>query len=70
MAWAARRKPSAFRLFVALAALSGGMFFGALREARVAAPVIDRIRILKLTGFVEEIDFRKEGARFVVRVRL
>ena len=64
----ARAKPIAFRLAVALAAVCAGMFCGALRNARVAAPVLERIHILKVSGFIEEIDFRKEGARFVLRV--
>ena len=68
LAFAARAKPAAFRLAIAIAAVLGGMFCGALRNWRVAAPVFDQIRILKVSGFVEEMDFRKEGARFVLRV--
>ncbi len=68
IAFAARGKAHAFQLALAAAAVCGGMFCGALRSARVAAPVIERIQILKMTGFIEEMDFRKEGARFVLRV--
>ena len=68
IAFVVRSHALAFRFAIAIAAVCGGMFFGALRNARVEAPVLDRIRILKLSGFVEEIDFRREGARFVLRV--
>jgi competence protein ComEC len=33
----------------------------------VAAPVIDRIQVATLEGFVEEMDFRSTGARFLLR---
>ena len=39
-----------------------------LRTARVAAPVLDRIRIVSLQGFVEEVDLRTVGARMVIGV--
>jgi competence protein ComEC len=39
-----------------------------LRTARVAAPVLDRIRIVTLQGFVEEVDLRTTGARMVIGV--
>ena len=35
---------------------------------RVAAPVIDKIRIVTLQGYIEEMDFRRNGARFLLRV--
>ena len=64
----ARAKPAAFRVFVFAAAVIGGVTCGALRTAMVSAPVLDRIRISKMTGYVEEVDFRREGARLVLRV--
>ena len=39
-----------------------------LRTARVAAPALDRIRIVSLTGWVEEVDLRPVGARLVIAV--
>jgi competence protein ComEC len=39
-----------------------------LRTARVAAPVLDRIRIVSLQGYVEEVDLRPVGARLIVAV--
>ena len=67
-AFFARARPAAFRMLVAAAAIVGGVASGALRTARVAAPVLDRVRIVKMSGFVEEMDHRREGARFVLRV--
>ena len=57
-----------FALLVALAAAFAGMFSAGWRTARVAAPVLDRIRILTVTGYVEQIDLRREGARMVLRL--
>ena len=39
-----------------------------LRTARVETPVLDHIRIVKLQGFVEEVDLRPVGARLVLAV--
>ncbi len=39
-----------------------------LRTARVETPVLDHIRIVKLQGFVEEVDIRPVGARLVLSV--
>ena len=64
----ARKRPAGFGVAIALTALSGGFLSGGLRTARVAAPVLDRIRIVELTGFIEEMDLRRSGARFVLRV--
>jgi len=63
-----RSRPAAFRLFVACAAFFGGLSSAGLRSARVEAPVLDRIRVAKVTGFLEEVDHRREGARFSLRV--
>ena len=53
---------------LAVAALFAGFLAMSLRTARVAAPVLDRIRILDLQGFVEEVDLRPVGARMVIGV--
>ena len=45
-----------------------GELSAALRTARVAAPVLDKIRIVTLQGLIEEMDFRRNGARFLLRV--
>jgi competence protein ComEC len=59
---------------VALAGcLAAALFFtgfvtAAWRSARLAAPVLDHVHIVELTGFVEAVDHRRVGARFLVRV--
>ena len=45
-----------------------GLLSASWRTARVAAPILDHIRITTLEGMIEEMDFRKEGARFLLRV--
>ena len=66
--YAARRHPGGFRLGIALAAAMGGLLLAEWRTARVAAPVLDRIRIIDLEGYIEEMDFRRVGARFILRL--
>ena len=51
-----------------LAAFFAGETSGLWRVARVAAPVLERSAIGLVAGFVEELDYRPQGARFVVRV--
>ena len=68
LALAVRTHRVAFVLCVALAAAAAGMVCGAWRSFRSAAPMIERVRILNVTGFIEEMDFRREGARFVLRL--
>lgn len=55
-------------LFLVLACVSGGFFAAVWRAARVDAPVVPRPGVGFLTGFVEELDLRRSGARFIVRV--
>jgi competence protein ComEC len=68
LAWVSRARPLALGLSLAIAALFAGFLSMSLRTARVAAPVLDRIRIVSLQGFVEEVDLRTVGARMVVGV--
>ena len=68
LAWVCRARPLALGLSLAIAALFGGFLSMSLRTARVAAPVLDRIRIVSLQGFVEEVDLRSVGARMVIGV--
>src|SRR3984885_10762347 len=68
LAWFSRARPLALGLSLALAALFAGFLSMSLRTARVAAPVLDRVRIVSLQGFVEEVDLRTVGARMVVGV--
>jgi competence protein ComEC len=68
LAFAARRRRLPFVALVGACALCAGFLSMGLRTARVAAPVLDHIRIVKVKGFIEEIDMRPIGARFVLRV--
>ncbi|MGD0722097.1 MAG: ComEC/Rec2 family competence protein [Roseiarcus sp.] len=68
LAFATRRRRLAFAVSVGFCALCAGFLAMGARTARVAAPVLDHIRIVKLKGFVEEIDFRPVGARLVLYV--
>jgi len=65
---AARRHERLFAPLIVAACLAGGFFSAAWRTARVDAPVLTRIGIGTLTGYVEEVDYRRAGARFVLRV--
>lgn len=56
------------RVCVAVSAILAGMSTAGLRSASLSAPVLDRIRIVRLTGYLEEIDLRANGARLVLRV--
>ena len=62
------RPASRLGISLGLAALFAGFLSMSLRTARVAAPVLDRIRIVSLQGFVEEVDLRTVGARMVISV--
>src|SRR5271167_1447523 len=68
LAWFSRSRPLALGLSLAITALFAGFLSMSLRTARVAAPVLDRIRIVSLQGFVEEVDLRPVGARMVIAV--
>ncbi|MBV9568319.1 MAG: ComEC/Rec2 family competence protein [Hyphomicrobiales bacterium] len=68
MACVMRRFRAPFAFALMLAFLSTGFLSATLRTFFLSAPVIDRVRVLKLTGTVEEMDLRRVGARFVLRV--
>ena len=67
-AYFARDRRPAFYVLCGLCAVFAGELSASLRTARVAAPAIDRIRFATLEGFIEEMDFRRTGARFILRV--
>src|SRR5947208_2596864 len=67
-AWLARTRPLARGIFLGLAALTAGFLAMGLRTQRLSAPVLDHIRIVTLQGYVEAVDFRDVGARFVLGV--
>jgi competence protein ComEC len=68
LAWIYRTRPLALGIWVAFAAVFAGFLSMGLRTARVETPVLDHVRTVKLQGFVEEVDIRPAGGRFVVRV--
>src|SRR5271169_3136453 len=63
-----RARPLALGLSLAFVALFAGFLAMSLRTLRVAAPVLDRIRIVSLHGYVEEVDLRPVGARMVIAI--
>ncbi|MDE2364002.1 MAG: ComEC/Rec2 family competence protein [Hyphomicrobiales bacterium] len=63
-----RARRGAFAIAAALAALAAGFTAQGWRTARVAAPVLARPVTTDVTGFVEQVDLRRVGARFVLRL--
>jgi competence protein ComEC len=68
LAFLLRAHRRAFASLIVLACICGGFFSAAWRAKRVEAPIVPRIGVGFLTGFVEEVDLRRAGARFVLRV--
>jgi len=68
LAWLCRARPVALGIWVGLAAVCAGFLSMGLRTARVGTPVLDHVRTVRLQGFVEEVDIRRTGARFIVNV--
>ena len=68
LSFLSRHRPAARGLWLAVAALAAGFLSMGLRTQRVATPMLDHIRIVELQGYVEEVDFREVGARFILRV--
>jgi competence protein ComEC len=68
LAWLARERRATFFVLCGLCAFFAGESSAAWRSARVAAPVIDRVKIATVEGFIEQMDFRPAGARFILRV--
>ncbi|MGP0058017.1 MAG: ComEC/Rec2 family competence protein [Beijerinckiaceae bacterium] len=62
-----RSRRLGFVIAVGLCAVFVGLLSASFRTARVAAPVLDRIRVITLEGYIEEMDFRRAGARFLLR---
>ena len=68
LALLSRAHPLALGVWLGLAALSGGFFSMGLRIARVETPMLDHVRIVRIQGFVEEVDIRPVGARLAIEV--
>jgi competence protein ComEC len=65
---ACRARPVGLAVALGLAALFAGFAAGVIRTRTVAAPVLDRIRIVEVSGFVEAVEPRAAGTRLVLRV--
>jgi competence protein ComEC len=63
-----RTRPVLATLCIAFAAAFAGFAAGVWRTADVAAPMLDRIRVGKISGFVESVEARDAGARLVLLV--
>ncbi|MXQ10953.1 DUF4131 domain-containing protein [Microvirga makkahensis] len=55
-------------LSVGLAAVFAGFAAGIIRTRTVAAPVLTRIVIAPVTGFIESVEEREQGRRILLRV--
>ena len=53
---------------IALAAIFAGFAAGAIRTGSVAAPVLNRVVIAPITGFIEAVEDREEGQRLLLRL--
>jgi competence protein ComEC len=68
LAFVFRTKRGLSALFIGLAALGAGEFCAGWRAARIDAPVLERTFVGELAGFVEEVDPRTQGVRFLLRL--
>jgi len=58
----------ALALCVALAAVFTGFAAGVIRTRSIAAPVLPRLVIAPVTGFIEAVEDREQGKRILLRV--
>lgn len=63
----ARRGGLGFRLALAGAAVFAGFSAGCWRTARVAAPVLERPRMVRVLAVVEAVEARTQGGRLLLR---
>ncbi len=68
LAFALRLRRFAAMACLAMAAAFAGFAAGVWRTADIAAPMLERPRIGKLSGFVESVEARDKGARLVLLV--
>lgn len=68
LACAVRRRPLALRICLAIAAIFAGFASATWRTAMVTAPILDRMRVGQVSGFVESVEARDAGARLVMLV--
>ncbi|MGO4571720.1 ComEC/Rec2 family competence protein [Microvirga sp. 2TAF3] len=63
-----RRSLAALAIMIGLAALFAGFSAGAIRTRSVAAPVLARMTITPVSGFIEAVEDRPEGKRLLLRI--
>jgi competence protein ComEC len=63
-----RRRRAASLACIGVAAVFAGFGAAVWRTATIAAPMLDRVRVGQLSGFVESVETRDAGARLVVLV--
>ncbi len=63
-----RTRPLPAGACIALAAVFAGFAAGVWRTADIGAPMLDRPRVAKITGFVESVEARDVGARLVLLI--
>ncbi|MGZ5306764.1 MAG: DUF4131 domain-containing protein, partial [Actinomycetota bacterium] len=63
-----RQNLLALSVCIALAAVFAGFSAGVIRTRSVAAPVLARVVIAPVSGFVEAVEDREEGQRILLRV--
>lgn len=67
LAYALRQRFLGFILSIGMCAVCLGFVSAGWRTARVAAPVLTHLKIAQVEGYIEEMDFRRVGARFVLQ---
>jgi competence protein ComEC len=65
---ALRRHMTALVAMIALSAIFAGFSAGVIRTRTVAAPILTRITITTITGFIEAVEDREGGQRLLIRV--
>ena len=68
VAFVVRARRGVFAVAVVFAAIAAGLVAQGVRTWRVAAPIVARPMTMEITGFVEQVDLRRSGARFTVRL--
>ncbi|MGO4705195.1 ComEC/Rec2 family competence protein [Microvirga sp. 2MCAF38] len=63
-----RRSVWGLALAIGFAALSAGFAAAVIRTGQVAAPVLSRVMIVPVSGFIESVEQRPQGARLLLKV--
>jgi competence protein ComEC len=68
LAYVARNNRRLSPVLIGVSAALAGEFSGCWRAERVEAPILERAFVGEIAGFVEEVDYRAQGARFLLHV--